>query len=597
VYKRPKADQNLELQTLNNILLSLTHTKDIMLYSNNSAKLPGAEAMASPSSTAELPDDGFMAQFEAINPPDMHRFDNQPYFDDWSSENYAPDPNLLPYEAFPEEDSTLYPQDPNNRGGLNTHIQCTTSLEQAPEAVDQSQDLQDPNSGGSLNDSQSENLDQLYQNLQSSLENIQDFENRFGLIPDSQFTEFEQCLDMTNQLQYSPNESTTRFSAEMDPIHEFTILGPANNGPVYQPQERPSELANPTPAWIGLVPAVEQPPICHESFPQAPRPSIHTPPNNQHLSADNKLPPQPRREKKRQANIENIDPSKHYQKLSEVPRSWDPRNGSGMLTFQYNEYGELSTNDKFSPGQILEYLYEHPLHYNGNGHYDIENTRLILWIQVTPADSGRRYPYKNSDKCRFADCPIPQNSIRKGFFRVAFDEHTALGRQIDPYHCAGFVHLFCLEKFCDFPRICRDLIVLPDQRILPEGRNKMAVTRDHEEMVEVARTFIQSSQKMMPWDYEQTLCFQLTSKHLELEPTVRVTTRNNRGGNHIGLHKGDLDKFVAGEILKLEQKRAASTQKPPKRKRDITEVEEDITNLENEVAHQQHPIKRGRIWR
>ena len=124
----------------------------------------------------------------------------------------------------------------------------------------------------------------------------------------------------------------------------------------------------------------------------------------------------------------------------------------------------------------------------------------------------------------------------------------------------------------------------------------MALTRDHEEMVEVVRTFIQSSQKPMPWDYEQTLCFRLTSKHLELEPTVRKATRERRGGNHIALHKGDLDKFAAGEILKVEQRRAAPpAQKPPKRKRDIAEEEEDMANLEDEVKRQQRSMKRR--WR
>jgi hypothetical protein len=317
------------------------------------------------------------------------------------------------------------------------------------------------------------------------------------------------------------------------------------------------------------------------------------------------MPPAPRREEKqtkvllnkRTANIESVDVGKYYQGLSDAPCSWNPRNDNGMLTFHYNEYGELSTN-KFSIDQIEQYLYNHPLNYDRNGFFLGKNSRLTLWIQVTPADAGRRYPSASSDKCRFADCPIPHNTIRKGFFRVAFDEHDASGLQIDPYRCAGFVHLFCLEKFCSFPSICQNLNVQPDRRNLPEGKNKMAITRDHGEMFEVVSTFIQSAKNPMPWDYEQTLSFQLTSKHLELEPKVRHTTRKRRGGNHIALHKGDLDKFMEGEKNKAAQRRAAPPAQKPKttkRKRDIAEEKGDIANSEGEVKHQQPLIKRTTI--
>jgi hypothetical protein len=595
-----------------------------MIYSNNPSKPPGAEGVEYSSGTAELPDDGFMDQFDTVNPRDL---EYQPDLDDWVSGIYTPHPALFPYEAFSQMDIFFYPQDPENGVNLNIDAQHNTSLEQAPDALYQTQAAQDlihgvatntdnqhtpglqqapyalsqfqdpqsPHNGVCLNeDSPSESLDQLWESLQGSILNNQDLTDLFGFAPDSQFTEWDQSLDTTNQLHNSPNEYTTRFSTKIDPIDNFGTLFPTDNGPVYQSPDPPVEFANPAPTWNSPPPGIEQPPVVQERFPQAPSLSIHTPPDNQHLSADKKVPPAPGREKKRskvalnkrQANIESIDPSKYYHRLSEAPRSWKPRNDNSTLTFQYDEYGELSVNDKFSPDQIGQYLYDHPLNYDQNDVYDYKNSRLTLWIQVTPADSGRRYPCASSSKCRFADCPIPNNSIRKGFFRVAFDEHTVSGRQIDPYHCAGFVHLFCLEKFCDFPNICQNLTVLPDQRNLPEGKNKMAVTRDHEEMVEVVRTFMQSSQKPTSWDYEQTLCFRLTSKHLELEPKVRKTTRYTRGGNHIALHKGDLDKFVEGEIHKVEQKR-----KLPKRKREIAEEEEeeDIGKLENEVMR---PIKR-----
>jgi len=624
-----------------------------MIYSGNAAKLLGADTVDFSTGIAELPDDGFMDQFDTVNPQHLHY---QTDIDNWAFANYEPDPFSLPYEAIPQEGSTPYPQDPDSGLSPNSNFQHNTNLkkvpgalyqlkatedpiygmdihtdnrptptlEQVPYALNQFQGPQESRNGVDLNeDSPSESLDQQWESLQGSLEYTQDFEYLFGFVTDSHFTESDQSLDITNQLQNTLNESTTRFSPKVGPMDAFTTLGPADNGllhqfqeplgelatlgpalngPVYQSPDPQGEFTNPVSTRNGPSLFIEQPPVVRENYPQAPGLSIHTHPDDQHLSDDIKMPLAPRTEikqskiplNKRKGNIESIDTNKYYQRLSEAPRGWEPRNGNGMLTFQYNEYGELSTN-KFSPDQINRYLYDHPLNYDRNDVYDNKKSRLTLWMQVTPVDSGKRYPSTNSSKCRFADCPIRENSIRKGFFRVAFDEHTASGRQIDPYYCAGFVHLFCLEKFCNFPNICHNLVVLPDQRSLPEGRNKMALTRDHEEMVEVVRTFIESSQNNVPWDYEQTLCFRLTSKHLELEPTIRGTIRERRGGNHIGLHKGDLDKFVAGEIHKFEQRRAVPLAlKPRKRKRDIAE-EEDVANLEDEVKHQQCQIKRR--WR
>jgi hypothetical protein len=621
-----------------------------MIYPGIAAKLPEADGVDYSSGTAALPVDGFMNQFETVNPQDLHYQLDTDYL---VSDNYTPDPVLFPDEVFPKEDF-FYPLDPENEiadfqpntnleqtsgalyqlqavqdpiyiMGTHTYNQHTLSLEQALYSQNQFQDRRDSRNGVGLNEEfLTESSDQQSQNLQDSLQAIEDFDNRFSRIPISEFTKWDQYLKMTNQLQNSPNESPTHFPAKMNPIDEFTTLGPTDNDPIYHFQVSPGEMATlsyasnrpvyqfaiPAPIWKGPSSGVEQTPIVHGSFAQAPHPSFHIPPGNQRLSADNRLPPPPRKEEKRlkaslnkrKANIESIDPSKYYHRPSKDPRSWKPRNDNSMLAFQYNEYGELATN-KFSPNQIDQYLYDHPLNYDRNGVYVGKNSRLTLWIQVTPADSGSRYPSPSSGKCRFADCPIPRNTIRKGFFRVAFDEHSASGRQIDPYHCAGFVHLFCLEKFCDFPGICHNLNVQPDRRNLPEGRNKMAITRDHEEMFEVVRTFIQSSQKPMSWDYKQTLCFRLTSKHLELEPIVRDTTRERRGGNHIALHKGDLDKFMEGENHKLAQlalKRAAPpAQKPqiPKRKRDTAEKEDDIANLDDEDKHQQLPMKRMRRYR
>jgi hypothetical protein len=155
----------------------------------------------------------------------------------------------------------------------------------------------------------------------------------------------------------------------------------------------------------------------------------------------------------------------------------------------------------------------------------------------------------------------------KGFYRVAFDEQTATGHPVDPFHCAGFVHLWCLEKFCDFPQMCKDLNIQLDIRHLPEGKNRMAITRDHEEMYNVVKKFMVISQPLVEYDYTQTLSYQLTTTHLDLEADVRQALRGRRGGNHIGLHKGDLQRFVEGEETKKRQRKAAILGKEKKAKK------------------------------
>lgn len=579
---------------------------------------------------AELPDNNFTKNFDMVSPFDLQYQPDTDYraalLQDWAllQDDYLlrpqdPDDGVrLNIDAQHETDSEQAPdalyqlqatQDPTDSMVINTGIQHSPGLERVPCALDQTQGLQDPHNSAYLNEnSQSEILDQLWDNLEGSLLNIHDFDIRFSIVPDSEFTKWEGPPEMTNQFQVSQVgcTCTTHSSANADPTDELTILRTVDTSPLHQSQGPVGGFITPHLTWTGPAPDIEQPPLVQEYFPPAPRPPVHYLPNNQHANCEKQLPPPPIRENKRpkglankvRGNIKSIDPSKYYQGLPEAPQSWTAHYGNGTLTFKYNEYGNLSTNDKFSPCEILAYLYQHPLNYYGNNVYDPKNGRLKLWIQTVPAGAGIRYPDKMSDKCRFADCPVRGGSIRTGFFRVSFDEHTGSGRQVDPYHCAGFVHLFCLEKFCNFAAICRDLNVLPDQRNLPEGKNKMAVTRDHPEMAEVVRTFIQSPQKIDPWDYEQTLSFQLTSKHLELQYPTRQNKRIERGGNHIELHKGDLDRFVAGESQKQEKRRnAPEAQKPPKRKRgtNLAEEREDLVNLEDEVMDKEGAVKRAKF--
>ena len=247
---------------------------------------------------------------------------------------------------------------------------------------------------------------------------------------------------------------------------------------------------------------------------------------------------------KRRHNIQSFNAKEFYDNLPRAPSSWT-HNG---FEFRYNSYGELDNPFTLSIDQMIDFLYYHPLH-------KITGRRergLVLWVQTVPADSGTRYPNQRSDKCRFAECPVSQNTIHKGFFRVAIDEHHHSGIKVDPYHCAGFVHLYCLEKFLDFPSLCKEINVQPDNRLLAEPRNRMAITRDHDALYEIANDFIQNSKKRQPghWDFKSTLGHLLTEKHLDMEPGSRARKRGKVGGNHLGVHRGDLEEFIRGERKK-----------------------------------------------
>jgi hypothetical protein len=343
----------------------------------------------------------------------------------------------------------------------------------------------------------------------------------------------------------------------------------------------------------GLAPVQEELAVSNANLPQIESHSPHMSSNDLHLNREvrrqprkrgtNKPQPSPngvQKRTKRRAKVENFDPRLHYERIIEIPHPW-----LGMdIEYQYNKYGELSA-ETFTHNQIFEYLYFHP-----------RQAGLTLWIQTTPSDSKARYPNKNSSKCRFKDCPDKKKMIRKGFFRVAFDEHYTSGRRLDPYHCAGFVHLYCLEKLCDFPALCQGRNVQPDDRRFPE-KNRMAITRDHEEMLEVVNTFIRSPPaKSKPFNYEESLSYQLTKRHLELEPSVRQSTRSIRGGNHIGLHMGNVDKYATGEEQKWARKRLEPPRprKSSKRKRTSNQEEEGSSNGETEENDQSHQNKRIR---
>lgn len=270
-------------------------------------------------------------------------------------------------------------------------------------------------------------------------------------------------------------------------------------------------------------------------------------------------------ESTRTLNITTFDPSLFYKPLARTPQSWRPPGAIDTL-FDYNAQGELDPGHTFSREQLSDYLTYHPLHTFYDPSPSTKHSGLSLWVQNTPADSRNRYPTNLSSKCRFADCPAPNRTIRNGQFRVAFDEQSIFCEPLDPFHNAGYVHLFCLEKNFDFPRMCKRFNVQGDDRVFPEGRNKMAITRDHPPMFEIVNDFIKAS---VPWGgerpenwYEHSLSLALTRYHLQHQSRLRQRIREARDGNSLDRHLNNLD--VMAEIGKGISERKAREKRRPR---------------------------------
>lgn len=241
-------------------------------------------------------------------------------------------------------------------------------------------------------------------------------------------------------------------------------------------------------------------------------------------------------------------------------------------TFHYTIQGELDPCTRYTQEEMLDFLYGHELHGRFDDFIEMgipasKASHLVLWIQNLPADSKHRYPTKASSRCRFADCLTPNGTIRNGEFRVCFDEwyYHEHSRRFDPYHNAGYVHLYCLEYFFDFPSICKDFNIQGDNRMLPEAENnRLAITRDNFELLDICNNFFRNSQSWIGskdgdnnkgW-YETTLSCALTKEHLKLQSGGRQRARTARqSANSIDKHLNNLHEKAAKAAKIVNQKK------------------------------------------
>ncbi|KAL8973909.1 MAG: hypothetical protein Q9197_001843 [Variospora fuerteventurae] len=280
-------------------------------------------------------------------------------------------------------------------------------------------------------------------------------------------------------------------------------------------------------------------------------------------------------------------------------------------TFKYSATGELNADELLTASDIHNYLYNHPLHTLPSGQYDPKNGGLRIWIQRNPSDSSRRYASPRLNRCKFRDCFATNNVINQGHIRVCFDEQSHLGRNNNPFHVAAFVHLNCLERFLDFPAVCRDLPVSPENRNLrlePKGRNRMMLSPDTS--THVAFAFIQDCENGTLKDYPErgrphqgTLAWQLMRNKTDEEARVFKRQQVNRGqkASHITVHLGDLELEAKARDMTRRAKyqvdrKGGEEEKMLARKRKHGESESESEEREEEEEEEEVVVKPKRKY-
>lgn len=230
---------------------------------------------------------------------------------------------------------------------------------------------------------------------------------------------------------------------------------------------------------------------------------------------------------------------------------WHSQEGTN---FTYNVYGELQQLT-FTGYEIQQFLSQHP-------------TGVTLWIQKTPADSARRYATKYSSKCRFADCPAKDfgRSITVGHIRVAFDEQWGIyGAERDPFCVAGYVHLYCLERFCDFAAICALCDVRAENRVLyREPRGVFSASLGKTQEFSLAMQFVADCKQgclASTWpdypshfwmdpenEYTATLCYSMTNAKNRSAQNSRKNQLRSRGlkESNLYVNVGDIEVQTRG---------------------------------------------------
>lgn len=167
-------------------------------------------------------------------------------------------------------------------------------------------------------------------------------------------------------------------------------------------------------------------------------------------------------------------------------------------------------------------------------------------------------------------------TINQGQLLVIFDELSVQHPDHDPFLNAAYFHLWCIERYCNFPEICAKLNVSAEGRAARKeegGKNRFCLQLGEEE--KVVKDFVEACRAdngrgivANPWvahcpesqtngcphfdqpsvQYEGTLCHQLVVTKLHYGGEGRINLRKDREdkagyrGANITRHLGDLSK-------------------------------------------------------
>ncbi|TEA14219.1 hypothetical protein C8034_v003669 [Colletotrichum sidae] len=269
----------------------------------------------------------------------------------------------------------------------------------------------------------------------------------------------------------------------------------------------------------------------------------------------------------RPAKAKDVDANEWYSR-PEPLAAWGGSDPENDPLFRYNGFGEWLPRRNYARDEILYYFTERRR----------LNLPLTLWVQNSPHGCVNRVQDGGTLKCRWNGCPSQNGTILKGFWRVCFDERPETsGATHNPFHNAGYMHLWCMDKCFDLIEIAQAFDMRPDTRHFEkEEKNPMAMTRDHDDLMMEYELWRETQQKAYEeWrtlcetnkmlglptenrvvERDQKLWFILTTKHLALETVVRQTMRDSRNGLSMDKHKGDVAWYARKVVERKKHTRA-----------------------------------------
>lgn len=173
----------------------------------------------------------------------------------------------------------------------------------------------------------------------------------------------------------------------------------------------------------------------------------------------------------------------YYYKLCRLPPVRHP--ATNRILSAYSGV-ELEPNLRFSGHQFDEYIF----------HAVRQGRKFMFRVEKQHTLMGYRYPRGHeSTRCRFAKCPL-DGTIRSGQIRVCISEFADPRNEIlDPYHNAGYAHVYCLEKFCNLHSLLveTNITFLPAVELAKELSFPAALNAaEHEACLQWAREARQS---------------------------------------------------------------------------------------------------------